>query len=231
MLYRTPVPVATSGLIETLLGIIEQAKRPRFPKWRFKVDEDVGLDMQGKPRVVRRRGWQYTSQYLLEGDIYTPLSRDRKDERYTKIGFAILPDEDGNWLLKSTVEGSAHALQLSLLCSRLGIVAANKRYHPDRYDAAEHERLIAERRPIEAEHEKLIRALYDRLLAVFNGQELDKLTPGMMLQLNCLICGRGLTDPESRRRWIGPECATKWHVPQLAPHRFDLMAERAENAL
>jgi hypothetical protein len=28
-----------------------------------------------------------------------------------------------------------------------------------------------------------------------------------MFGANCLICGKGLTDPASMARWIGPECA------------------------
>lgn len=32
------------------------------------------------------------------------------------------------------------------------------------------------------------------------------LDPGMMLAPACLCCGKGLTDPVSMARWIGPEC-------------------------
>jgi uncharacterized protein DUF6011 len=31
--------------------------------------------------------------------------------------------------------------------------------------------------------------------------------PAQMLSHNCVICGKGLTDPASMARWIGPECA------------------------
>jgi hypothetical protein len=32
------------------------------------------------------------------------------------------------------------------------------------------------------------------------------LNPAMMLAPNCMCCGKGLTDPVSMARWIGPEC-------------------------
>jgi hypothetical protein len=32
------------------------------------------------------------------------------------------------------------------------------------------------------------------------------LNPKMMLSPHCLCCGKGLTDPASMARWIGPEC-------------------------
>ena len=35
----------------------------------------------------------------------------------------------------------------------------------------------------------------------------DGSTPAKMLSHNCVICGKGLTDPASMARWIGPECA------------------------
>jgi hypothetical protein len=34
-----------------------------------------------------------------------------------------------------------------------------------------------------------------------------QLTPERMLKPACMICGKGLTDPASRSRWVGPECA------------------------
>ncbi len=37
--------------------------------------------------------------------------------------------------------------------------------------------------------------------------ECTSLTPGQLLSLNCLICGKALTDPASMARLIGPECA------------------------
>jgi hypothetical protein len=54
-----------------------------------------------------------------------------------------------------------------------------------------------------------IRALVDlrsRLIAVFQSKRFDHLHRQMMLGNHCLVCGKGLTDPVSMARFIGPEC-------------------------
>ena len=48
-------------------------------------------------------------------------------------------------------------------------------------------------------------ALKDVLIAGL--PRLNTLDPDLMFQPACLICNRLLTDPVSRARWIGPECA------------------------
>ena len=52
-----------------------------------------------------------------------------------------------------------------------------------------------------------IKVLRERVLATFAGDFFSALTPAVMLGHHCLICGKGLTDPASMARWIGPECA------------------------
>ena len=46
-----------------------------------------------------------------------------------------------------------------------------------------------------------------RVLAALRGDCFDSLRAEMMLSPACLVCGKGLTDPVSIARWIGPECA------------------------
>jgi hypothetical protein len=43
------------------------------------------------------------------------------------------------------------------------------------------------------------------------------LTPNLMLSPHCLCCGKGLTDPVSMARWIGPECwgSASANLPRL----------------
>ena len=46
------------------------------------------------------------------------------------------------------------------------------------------------------------------ILAALQGDGIfAKLAPENMLRTACMICGKGLTDPASMARWIGPECA------------------------
>jgi hypothetical protein len=50
-------------------------------------------------------------------------------------------------------------------------------------------------------------ALQDAVLSAFRDGFFDRPTPKAMLSPQCLICGKGLTDPASMARGIGPECA------------------------
>jgi hypothetical protein len=47
----------------------------------------------------------------------------------------------------------------------------------------------------------------DQVIAAFQEGRFDKLEPAMLLGSHCLCCGKGLTDPVSQARHIGPECA------------------------
>jgi hypothetical protein len=46
-----------------------------------------------------------------------------------------------------------------------------------------------------------------QVAAAFQEDRFDKLEPAMLLGSHCLCCGKGLTDPVSQVRHIGPECA------------------------
>jgi hypothetical protein len=49
--------------------------------------------------------------------------------------------------------------------------------------------------------------LRDRIVAAFHNGSFSRLRPEIMLGSHCMICGKGLTDPVSQARFIGPECA------------------------
>jgi hypothetical protein len=46
-----------------------------------------------------------------------------------------------------------------------------------------------------------------RVIEAFSGNRFAAITADLMLSPSCLICGKGLTDPASMARFIGPECA------------------------
>jgi hypothetical protein len=50
-------------------------------------------------------------------------------------------------------------------------------------------------------------AFRDRVLAALQTTQLGGASATTLLSPSCMICGRGLTDPVSRARFIGPECA------------------------
>jgi Family of unknown function (DUF6011) len=68
--------------------------------------------------------------------------------------------------------------------------------------------------------------LDERILAAFQNGFFDHLTPKAMLRPACMICGKGLTDPASMARWIGPECAatSSLRVFRAAEERLPLEA-------
>ena len=49
--------------------------------------------------------------------------------------------------------------------------------------------------------------VYQRVTSAFRSGLFDGSAAPEMLSHNCVICGKGLTDPASMARWIGPECA------------------------
>lgn len=49
--------------------------------------------------------------------------------------------------------------------------------------------------------------LVQRVLTTLRGGFFTASMPPKMLAYSCIICGKGLTDPASMARWIGPECA------------------------
>jgi hypothetical protein len=57
--------------------------------------------------------------------------------------------------------------------------------------------------------------LVQRIVTTLRNGFFTAAMPAQMLSYNCVICGKGLTDPASMARWIGPECAgtSTLHVP------------------
>jgi hypothetical protein len=60
-----------------------------------------------------------------------------------------------------------------------------------------------------------VSTLVQRAVTILRNGFFTASKPAQMLSYNCVICGKGLTDPASMARWIGPECAgtSTLHVP------------------
>jgi hypothetical protein len=56
-----------------------------------------------------------------------------------------------------------------------------------------------------------------RVVAKFRGGFFTAAMPAEMLSYHRLICGKGLTDPVSMARWIGPECwgSASTNIPHI----------------
>jgi hypothetical protein len=52
-----------------------------------------------------------------------------------------------------------------------------------------------------------ITTIVQRITTAFRNGFLTASVPAEMLSHHCMICGKGLTNPASMARWIGPECA------------------------
>jgi hypothetical protein len=52
-----------------------------------------------------------------------------------------------------------------------------------------------------------VSTLARRIITAFRAGLFGAGMPAQMLSHNCVFCGKGLTDPASMARWIGPECA------------------------
>jgi hypothetical protein len=61
-----------------------------------------------------------------------------------------------------------------------------------------------------------------RAIDALKPEHFSSLQPKMMLSPHCLCCGKGLTDPASIARWIGPECYGS--ASTNLPHIFKAMA-------
>src|SRR5262249_32750805 len=46
---------------------------------------------------------------------------------------------------------------------------------------------------------------FERLREALSSERFATFTPDLMLKPACMMCGKGLTDPASMARWIGPE--------------------------
>jgi hypothetical protein len=218
----TAPTVAKSDLICDLIDIISKAKRPRFPKWRFKID-DMALDLEYRDK--------YDPPYL-QGALYyplpgtpgtpgTPKERDAvrwKCADWWHLNFHLVED-DGDaslWRLERTWGSSPYdSMSRSSMIPRELLI--------DLSDEAEAKRRViyAELR---AKDQQVKQAATAKLIAIFNEHRLDTLDTLHMLEDRCLLCGRGLTDPVSRHRWIGPECWGKWAI-RPAIKRFAPPAE------
>ena len=57
-------------------------------------------------------------------------------------------------------------------------------------------------------------ALRDRVIAALRPTEVGEVK-ARLLSYRCLICSKGLTDPISMARLIGPECAQEYDIPTI----------------
>jgi hypothetical protein len=68
-----------------------------------------------------------------------------------------------------------------------------------------------------------VEPLTTAIVAAFQGGGIfTRLTPERMLKPACMICGKGLTDPASMARWIGPECAATTSISVFWERQYQI---------
>jgi hypothetical protein len=187
----TRVLMPAVPFIANLRVAILNAPEPpkRMPKWRLKLGEDLGVEMQ--PKDSSRVLFQCRA---LEGPGLGAESFTGKCERGSmlrQLSFRIILN-GGEWHF------GAHSCQYSADDNVRHLVDEKGRMIQEPFGA------------LEARRNAAIAKLIDLRVRI-----LSELTPEFcadgitLLSQNCLICGHALKDPVSKMRLIGPECYGK----------------------
>ena len=152
----------------------------RMPKWKFRLAQDLIMQLQPKPTVMPSataiaRG---VKPMLLQFEGMAIMSENVKGDALKRLPQGPCPPW---WQIKFVL----YALQpdADWTFSR---VSGYWQYGADRTG---------------------VPTLVRRIVAAFRAGLFGTGMPAQMLSHNCVFCGKGLTDPASMARWIGPECA------------------------
>jgi hypothetical protein len=170
-------PVVTLvALRDTVLAI-----RPdRCPKWRFRLAEEIVLQLQPQPEHSHHDEYLFVGMVIHGPGItkaHFAAKRAARGQDFTVMGFGLKDGAcpDFTWTHGRSVTNEPCPGQWRM---RLTMATGG----PD-----------------------ALAALKEQLVASL--PRLNRLMPALMFQANCLLCGKSLTDPVSMARWIGPECA------------------------
>lgn len=185
---RKPIG-AIRSLVE-LRAVVLAHNAKRCPKWQFRLDEDLAVQLQ--PRPVPR---------------IDEVARAHGVRQQTVLFFGIA-------VCGRELPTRVFSQSMRELASLKFKVYA---YEGDAMWTFHHTHIHWPRRP-EQYAGGGWREFPQRVLSAL--ARLDHLDPAMMFQPACLFCGKALTDPVSMARWIGPECAgtasldsvLKWRV-------------------
>jgi hypothetical protein len=192
---RKPIP----SLIQLAELVRERmdARRRAGPKWKFRVEPDLIVQLQPwLPRERTRWGKVIKEPLEFEGLAIEGEGIDAKafdepgDNR--RIEFHIKSD----WTLYRRGYGPY-------------LAPLRETWRPEyprpltREQSAEY---TAEHEARRAAHTASFAPLWDRIVAALRGDFFTSLRPGALLGSACICCGRPLTDPISQARFIGPEC-------------------------
>jgi hypothetical protein len=152
----------------------------RMPKWKFRLSSDLVLQLQPKPTVL-------LSQAATARGIKPKLQHFE--------GVAVMTEGVTGDVFKHLPRPSAAPwwqIKFEIYSDSVDADWIFKRTHWYRQRDAG---------PTGTD------LITHRVVRVLNSGLFCSSMPVKMLSYNCIICGKGLTDPASMARWIGPECA------------------------
>jgi hypothetical protein len=174
-----PRPIAASTFLRDTREEVLNRSEKRMPKWKFRIAPDFVIQLQPKPTYV-------PSTRQLETGTRIQLLR------FDGMGLAVETGTATAAMFAKSPDG------ITLWC-RTG-------FEIFAYDENEWQLRFQSGRWSHGYKDGL-KALRDRVVTTFSGSFFSALTPDALLGNHCLICGKGLTDPASMARRIGPECA------------------------
>jgi hypothetical protein len=152
----------------------------RMPKWKFRFAPDIVVQLQPKPAV------------LLSADATT---RGYKPKYQHFVGDAVMMEGATGEALKQLPRRPCP----SWWHIKFEIYAREPDADWFLHRTGGRWQLVGGRAGVEQ--------LMERIVATLRGGYFTVSMPPQMLSHHCMICGKGLTDPASMARWIGPECA------------------------
>lgn len=175
-----PRPIAASAFLRDLREECLFRSEKRMPKWKFRIAPDFVIQLQPKATYVP------SARQIETGTRIQLLNFDG-------IGIAV---ETGT----ATAEMFAKKPNSTPWCSVSFQIFA---YEESKWLF----KLKSGRWTRDSRGRAGYEALVERVVNSFAGDFFNTLTPNALLGNHCLICGKGLTDPASMARRIGPERA------------------------
>jgi Family of unknown function (DUF6011) len=177
-----PIPTSPMPMPAALREAVLARSTKRMPIWKFRLAQDIVMQMQPKPTALPRFECKAIICDNATADLLKLKDHDRPRD---------------SWLIK-------FALYETML-PEYDIIG----YNDDGIPKIRHHRGWFLKPTCVAFHtghpHNGIFAIRDRLFAIFPAA-FERLRPDMMLKPSCLACGKELTDPVSMARFIGPEC-------------------------
>jgi hypothetical protein len=173
-------------------------RRRAGPKWKFRLAPDLVMQIQPKlPGVSKRGGWSQRHESAFEGiafqgdDVDVTTFANPRDTRF--LGFVI----DKNWVFRGNSIGPVPRQ----------VITTWRPEYPRPLTAEQREEYMAEERQRWAASSATIAAIFGplraRAIEAFERRFFEHLRTGQLLGGHCMCCGRALTDPTSRARFVG----------------------------